>query len=403
MALMTFLSAYVAGLAGSSWRARGDVDRQQNKLWRKMPFGDYPALRALAGQPFDRFPVLDVPDYRAAFADYNRFGLTLEHATTAAQANESGRKAVLPHGLSAGLSTGTQAGPRGVFLTSPDERSAYIGYILSKLLPPAEWSTTRRVTLCLRAGNELYQGVDLAGLKLRFLPLTTQHDAILRELRETAPDIVIAPPQVLLSLAGDPQGFRCRRLYYGAEPMNAVERAFITECLGVRPDPIYQATEGFLGAPCRLGTLHLNEDTMIVERGYLDAHKRFRPIVTDLKRRSQAVVRLRLDDVLQETTCACGSPLQAVHPVAGRIGDVWKLGKRVVFPDEVEALVAPQVAPDRRWIATATPAGLTVACPDDGDATRVIKALGAYGRSVKRVPYDPVDDFPKRRHVRATG
>ncbi len=401
MALTTFLLAYLNGLYSATWRSYNDVNRRQNRLWRKMPMRDYPALRGLAGQPFDRFPVVDVADYRAAFSDYNRLGISLEDASRAALAAEQGKPAMLPKGVSAGLSTGTSGGPRGVFLTSPDERAAYIGTVLSKLLPPAEWSRTRRITLCLRAGNALYEALDVAGLELRFLPLTVAQDALLQDLRVAPPDILIAPPQLLLSLACDPQGFTCRRLYYGAEPLNATERAFIAERLGVRPDPIYQATEGFLGAPCRLGTLHLNEDNLIVERDWLGDAGHFRPIVTDLRRRTQAVVRLRLDDVLQQTTCACGSPLTAVHPVCGRIGDVWPLGRRVVFPDEVEALVAPLVAPDRRWIATAARADITVACPDDADADRIVKGLAVYGRPVTRVPYDPADDFPKRRHVRA--
>ncbi len=401
MAVIAFLSAYLSGLYSGTWRSSADIGRRQYHLWRRFPLRDYPALRAFAGQPLDHCPVVDIADYRARFADYNRYGLSLEDATKAALASEAGRPTSLPQGLSAGLSTGTSSATRGVFLTTPAERAGYVGQVLAKLLPPADWSTTKRVALCLRAGNDLYHTVDVAGLQLRFIPLSLDHDAIVRSLCDERPDIVIAPPQVLLSLAVRAPHFRCRRLYYGAEPLNDVERAFITAQLGLRPDPIYQATEGFLGAPCRLGTLHLNEDSLIVEHEPLDDKGRFRPIVTDLRRRSQAVVRLRLDDVLHATTCACGSPLQAVKPVAGRVGDMWRLGKRIVFPDEVVDLVAPQIAPDRPWIATPGGRGIDVACPDDEDAARIVKALAVFGRPVRRVAYDPADDFPKRRHVRS--
>ena len=401
MAVIAFLSAYLSGLYSGTWRTGADIGRRQYHLWRRFPLRDYPALRAFAGKPLDHCPVVDIADYRARFADYNRYGLSLEDATSAALASEAGRPTSLPQGLSAGLSTGTSSATRGVFLTTPAERAGYVGQVLAKLLPPAEWSTTKRVALCLRAANDLYQAVNVAGLQLRFVPLNADNEVVLRGLREAAPDIVIAPPQILLSLATQTPPLRCRRLYYGAEPLNDIERAFITAQLGLRPDPIYQATEGFLGAPCRLGTLHLNEDSLIVEHEPLDDKGRFRPIVTDLRRRSQAVVRLRLDDVLQATTCACGSPLQAVKPLAGRVGDIWRLGKRIVFPDEVADLVAPLVAPDRRWIATAGDKGIDVACPDDEDAARIIKALAVFGRPVRRVAYDPADDFPKRRHVRS--
>jgi hypothetical protein len=87
---------------------------------------------------------------------------------------------------------------------------------------------------------------------------------------QSAPLVRIDPQGVLLDLAVANRPLPAlRRLFYGAETLNATERAFVTKRLGRRPDPIYQATEGFLGAPCRLGTLHLNEDAMIIERAPL--------------------------------------------------------------------------------------------------------------------------------------
>ena len=400
MALTAFLSAYLAGLYANSWTDRAAVMRRQDRLWRRLPLRDYPALRHLAKQPLDRFPIVDVADYRAQFEAYNRYGLSQEAATAAALAAEAGRPSSLPHGLSAGLSTGTTSATRGLFVTSPEERATYIGTVLAKLVPPAEWSTTKRVALCLRAGNVLYN-VDLAGMRLRFFPLEADHDATIQALRDDRPDVLVAPPQLLLALANRAPDFRCPRLFYGAETLNDIERAFITERLGVRPDPIYQATEGFLGAPCRLGTLHLNEDSLIIEREPLDAHGRFRPIVTDLRRRTQAVVRLRLDDVLQETTCACGSPLQAVKPLMGRVDDIGRFRDRIVFPDEIQDLASPLLPGDMQWCATIDGMGISIACPDEKAAARLVKALAVLGRPVKRVAYDPAADFPKRRHVRA--
>ncbi len=400
MALTAFLSAYLAGLYANAWTDRAAVVRRQDRLWRRMPLGDYPALRDLAKQPLARFPIVDVADYRAQFQAYNRYGLSLEAATAAALASEAGKASALPHGLSAGLSTGTTQATRGLFVTSPDERATYAGTILAKLVTPAQWSTTRRVALCLRAGNLLYN-VDLAGMRLRFFPLEADPDETIRALREDRPDVLIAPPQLLLALASKAPDFRCPRLFYGAETLNDVERAFITERLGVRPDPIYQATEGFLGAPCRLGTLHLNEDSLIIEREPLDNQGRFRPIITDLRRRTQAVVRLRLDDVLQETTCPCGSPLQAVKPLLGRVGDIWRLRDKVTFPDEIQNLVSPLLPADMRWSATIDGMGISIACPDENAAARIAKALAVFGRPVRRTAYDPAVDFPKRRHVRA--
>ena len=400
MALTAFLSAYLAGLYANSWTDRAAIARREARLWRRLPLGDYPALRDWGKQPLARFPIVDVADYRAQFQAYNRYGLSFDEAMAAALASEAGRPSSLRHGLSAGLSTGTTRAGRGLFVTTAEERATYLGTVLAKLVPPAQWSKTRRIALCLRAGNVLYN-VDLAGMRLRFFPLAPDPDATIEALREDRPDILVAPPQLLLALAAKAPDFRCPRLFYGAETLNEIERAFIGDRLGVRPDPIYQATEGFLGAACRLGTLHLNEDSLIIEREPLDAHGRFRPVITDLRRRTQAVVRLRLDDVLQETTCACASPLKAVKPLAGRVGDVWRLKDRIIFPDEIQDIVAPILPGDMRWIATIDKLGINIACPDDQAAARIARALAVFGPPVKRVPYDPADDFPKRRHVRA--
>ncbi len=397
MAIGPFLSAYVDAHSSPSW-SRDRIERHQQTLWRKMPLGDYPALKAFAGKPLSELPVIDAADYRARFAEFNRHGLTVEATSHAAEASEAGHPGDLPGGLHAGFSTGTSGTQRGLFVTSPEERANYMGSLLGKLMPLRALLATRRVALSLRAGNALYHSA--IGPRVGFFPLAPDHAPLVEAITAFAPDVVIAPPQLLLSLAeaGKPTGLR--RVFYGAETLNDTERAYITARLGVRPDPIYQATEGFLGAPCRLGTLHLNEDSLIVERDDLGGQT-FRPIVTDLRRRSQAVVRLRLDDVLWETTCACGSRLLAVRPVCGRYQDAWTVdGRTTVWPDGIETRVAPHVAPTRRWIATQYRDRVTVACPDERDSATICEHLRYFGVQPVAIPYDPAEDFPKRRHVR---
>ncbi|NKF33203.1 hypothetical protein HER21_43035, partial [Pseudomonas sp. BGM005] len=83
-----------------------------------------------------------------------------------------------------------------------------------------------------------------------------------------------------------------------------------------------QCTEGFLAHTCERGVIHLNEDGVLVEREALDG-ERFTPIVTDLRRRAQPIVRYRLGDVLRERRepCPCGSALTAIERIEGREGD----------------------------------------------------------------------------------
>lgn len=376
------LMAYADVLFGP--RTRPGLERRQARLWQRLRsrFSQCPALKPYVSAELADIPVTDVAGFRRRFDDFNTRGLTLEDA-------EAGH---LPPGLEAGFSTGTSGAKPGLFVTSPGERATYTGRILAKLLRPWQMIGLRRIAVCLRASSRLYEGGSI-----RFFGLAdADRDAAIAAFD---PQVLIAPPHVLLALASEPKLKSLRHLYYGAETLNAVERAFIAERLGVRPDPIYQATEGFLGAPCRLGTLHLNEDGLIIEREDLGG-ERFRPVVTDLLRRTQLVVRLRLDDILKPTTCACGSPCQAVQPVEGRAQDIWPWTDRSVFPGEVEKVVSPQRLASHSWSATGHPNGIRFACAHDADAPAIAAALAIFDRPVTREPYDPAMDFPKRRHVR---
>ena len=94
------------------------------------------------------------------------------------------------------------------------------------------------------------------------------------------------------------------------------------------------------------GTVHLNEDLLVIEREVIDAASgRFVPIVTDLWRTSQAVIRYRMGDVLvpRRGPCPCGSVLAGVERIEGREDDVLTLpearGESLlpVFADAVRA------------------------------------------------------------------
>ena len=74
------------------------------------------------------------------------------------------------------------------------------------------------------------------------------------------------------------------------QPMVPSKRSMVGGVPGVRPDPVYRATEGFIGAACARGTLHLDDDSMVVDLEPVAGTDGFWPIVTDLRRRVQPVV-----------------------------------------------------------------------------------------------------------------
>lgn len=411
---LAVLKAYVGTRqAHAQLRTRADIERRQARLWRKLTpvIAETPALKTLAGQPLHAFPIVTPSQLRAEFESWNTLGLKQHEAIAAADAAERGESGEVAPGVTAGFSTGT-SGSRGLFLASRKERARYLGQALAKLLPGDALFRRRRIALCLRADSALYRDVSNAGpFEFRFFELGTPADNRARELSKFAPHVLVAPSHVIADLgqraeSGAFSVTGLQRLYYGAEPMGDAEREWLTSAFGVRPDPIYQATEGFLGAACRHGSLHLNEDSLIIERSPAPGNGRFHPIITDLRRTSQPVVRVQLDDLLQPLSapCSCGSPLLAVRGVEGRLADLWRWSGAIIPPRDVEAALSAALGPRADWQATGSATGVRLeAGPEDAPhgATAIAALLESRGVSKPAVtgPMKPMEGF-KRRRVR---
>ncbi|MBL0967930.1 MAG: cell division protein FtsA [Brevundimonas sp.] len=391
-------------------RTRADIEARQARLWARMTpvLARTPAVAHLAGQPLEAFPIVSPDEVRRDFEQWNTLGLTRAEAEAAARDAETGGAGEVRPGVSAGFSSGSSGGLRGLFLSSRAERAGYLGHLIARLLPRLALIRGAKIALCLRATSSLYSDVTGAGpFHFLFLGLETPGEERIKRLAAFAPDVVIAPSHVLADLArrvetGAP--WTPRRLLQGAEPMGDAERDWIEAVLESRPTPIYQATEGFLASPCRLGTLHLNEDVLVVEREVVPGTNRFVPIITDLRRTTQPMVRVRLGDLLEPTTCICRSPLQAIRPVEGRLEDLWRWGEVAIPPRAVDDAVCEAIGAEAEWRAVAGPGGVTVeAAPDDVTAaTDAVREL--LRRRGLELPVTP-DGMPpeivvKRRRVR---
>lgn len=253
-------------------------------------------------------------------------------------------------GITVGLSSGT-SGTRGIFLISRAERVAWAGAILAKLLPTSLW-VPQRVAFFLRANSNLYQTVGSRTLQFRYFDLLEPLREHIVHLNQWQPTILAAPPSLLRILAEAQETGQLRiapiKVISVAEVLDPIDEQVIRKSFGSPIHQVYQATEGLIATTCPLGTLHLSEDVMVIQRDPLSADGRqFVPILSDFRRRTQPILRYRLDDVLvlRESPCPCGSPFTALERIEGRCDDLFYLrqvngkGWIPLFPDYVRRVI----------------------------------------------------------------
>ena len=310
------------------------LDRLRAEVMGRSPYYREHARTDLAG-----IPQIDKREWMARFDSINTAGITLARALDhAAQAEQNRNFAARLDGLTVGLSTGT-SGRRGVFLVSDRERYRWAGVMLAALLR-GNLLARRRVAFFLRANSPLYETAGIGPVSFRHFDLLRPWRDLVREVADWQPDVLIAPAGVLALLAREAR-IRPRQIVSVAEVLDRDDRAAIGEAFGVGVEEVYQATEGVIALPCAAGRLHLNEAFMIVETHWLDrASRRFSPVVTDLTRSTQPVIRYRLDDIvtLAEMPCDCGMTGRTIERIEGRCDDICHLhgsgGETVpVFPD----------------------------------------------------------------------
>ncbi|WP_144872555.1 F390 synthetase-related protein [Microbacterium sp. 1.5R] len=407
-------------------RSRRSVDRRQRRLLRRhVRFlrRRSPHFRdLLADATFERLPVMDKRIMMTEFDRMNTVGVRRDEALELAIANERSREFDADLGEnSVGLSSGT-SGHRGLFVVSPAERDAWVGAVLARTLPRGDL-LGHRIALFLRADNTLYESVRSRAVSFRYFDVYADMAENLARLRAYRPTILVAPPSVLRVIAKAAAAGRFdvvpKKVYAVAEVLELADADLIGRALR-QPvlHQLYQCTEGFLAHTCERGVIHLNEDTVLFEREMLDA-ERFVPIVTDLRRRAQPIVRYRLGDVLRARTepCACGSALAAIDRIEGREGDTLLFrrpsgGEVPVFADVMaRALLFAEGFDEYRVVQTAA-SRLEIALDvlDDRsrrsvaeEVARLADRVGCERPEVVFVPYEHERSAKLRRVVRDWG
>lgn len=340
------------------WRHRGELEawqdcKVQKHLARVLPHSRF-YHELFAGKPLSDwpdFPISNKAGLMAGFDDWNTAGIRRDDALAVALKAESSRDfAPTIGGITVGLSSGT-SGSRGLFLVSPAERYAWAGNLLAKILP-GNLLEPHRAALCFRANSNLYRSVSSQRFKFGFFDLLEPLDTVALQLENFQPTLLVAPPALLRLLAEQKRSGHLQiqpaRIFSVAEVLEPEERIFIERQFGQSLHEIYQATEGFLAATCAHGTLHLNEDLVVVHKEWLDrAQRKFTPVITDFRRTTQPILRYQLNDILteRETPCPCGSIFTGLEKIEGRCDDLLQLsstrgnGLVPVFPDFIRRAI----------------------------------------------------------------
>lgn len=305
-------------------------------------------------------PIVEKQTMLEHFSGFNARGIELENALAAARAAEIGQPP--PTGfdpsLTAGLSSGTNGRP-GVFLASADERATWAGILLARTLDRdllgclVRRMAPLRVAFFLRANSALYTTLRSRLIDFRFFDLQSGAHTHAGALAKFDPDVLVAPASVLAWLASESLDDRLplqpRKLISVAEALEPDDERQIRAAYGKPVHQLYQCTEGFLAYTCEHGSLHLNEEFVHIEPEWLDETRtRFVPIITDFTRRTQMIVRYRLDDILRlrSEPCRCGRVTRALAAIDGRLDDVLWLPSRStghlmpLFPDAVRHAIA---------------------------------------------------------------
>jgi len=357
-------AARLAGIAaewvGARWRwsrLRGPaLERYRERRARaivRLALERSPFYRAhWAGHDPDDWRSLPTVDKRGMmehFGAFNTLGIPRDEAMeTALRAERTRDFTPTVRGVTVGLSSGT-SGHRGLFLASPREQAVWAGTILARALHGGFRREGWRVALFLRSNSNLYESTDGTLIRFRWFDLMTPPTEAVAALNAYRPHLLLGPPSLLGLLADARERgelrFAPERLVSVAEVLEPQDRERLEAVFGAPVHQVYQCTEGLLAVSCPAGSLHVQEDLVHLQlepvgNGYVT------PVVTDLRRVTQPIVRYRLNDLLRmdDAPCACGSPWRVIRSIDGRCDDLLAFeqadgGTRPFFPDTIRRMV----------------------------------------------------------------
>ncbi|MCW8442489.1 CoF synthetase [Fluoribacter gormanii] len=318
------------------FKSRDQLSTYQEKQFRKLikkTLYKSPFYQPYLDKPFNEWPIINKKIMMQHFDEINTVKIKKDRALKLALKAENTRDfSALIEGIAVGLSSGT-SGNRGLFLVNKKERDAWAGILLAKALPKG-LKRKERIAFFLRANNKLYTTLSKSKkIQFHFFDLLENFETHIDRLNEIQPTLLSAPTSVLLALTKEKQRLSItpEKIFAVAEVLEKRDEAIISTAFNCQVAQVYQCTEGFLAISDKdSNCLLMNEEYLIIEKDWLD-EKRFVPIITDLLRTTQPIIRYRLDDVLIEEQS--NDVFTRLEGIEGRVGDIcYATQNNKVFP-----------------------------------------------------------------------
>ena len=287
------------------------------------------------------FPIIDKSQMMDNLQDLITVDLDINEAKKLALEAESSRdfsSKIGPYTI--GFSSGT-SGYRGMHIVSEAEQAAWAGFMLARGLGSSIFSK-KRIGLVLRANSNTYESVGSKRINFLFYDLMKPLEELHQSILNDELDMLICPPSVLSYFVDMNSQLRVERMVSVAEVLEATDRKKIEAHFGITLHQFYSSTEGEIGATCEYGKLHLNEGIMVVQKEWIDQEKGwYHPIITDFRRKTQPIIRYKLNDILvaAKEPCPCGDAREVIDSVMGRSDDMFHLTKH----DGTTELVVPDL------------------------------------------------------------
>ena len=327
------------------FRNREDIEKYQDKMIKgQLEFmkNNSPYYKNINTDKIDEIDIVDKKTMMDNFERMNTLGLDKDEALKIAIESEHTRDFSKKYdGISVGLSSGT-SGHRGLFVLSDKETMQWAGAILAKLLP--EYNLIgHRIAFFLRADNNLYEAINSVFIKFKFFDLLVSMEENIKELEKYNPTILVAPASVLKEIGKEKLSKKIdkispKKIISVAEVLTEKDERFIKKAFNKEIiHQVYQCTEGFLAYTCKYGNIHVNEDIVKIEKEEIDK-ERFIPIITDFYRKTQPIIRYRLNDVLVSTNkkCECKCPFMIIDKIEGREDDIFIFESSLLKEKEVQ-------------------------------------------------------------------